>query len=91
MPPWIHRLLGGGKSHIVCLYAFNDTKGADYPKRQYWDEHRIKSKNYGYMYDSSGFLNARCSGTDATASDKRFQYLTTQHAKLLRILRVLPA
>ncbi len=36
------------------------------------------------------FLNAHCSGTDATARGKRFQYLTTLHAKLFRLLRVAP-
>ncbi len=34
------------------------------------------------MYESSSFLNARCSGTDATASGKRFQCLTALHVKL---------
>ncbi len=36
------------------------------------------------------FLNLRCSVTDATESGKRFQVLTTLHAKLFRLLRVLP-
>ncbi len=37
------------------------------------------------------FLNLRCSVTDATVSGKRFQLLTTLHAKLFRLLRILPA
>ncbi len=36
------------------------------------------------------FLNLFCSFTDATESGKRFQLLTTVHAKRFRLLRVLP-
>ncbi len=35
-------------------------------------------------------LKASCSGTDAAVSGKRFQCLTTLHAKLFLLLRVLP-
>ncbi len=37
------------------------------------------------------FFNLRSSVTDATKSGKRFQLLTTLHAKLFRLLWVLPA
>ncbi len=40
--------------------------------------------------ESCRLVNARCSGTDATASGKRFQYFKTSHAKLFLLLRVLP-
>ncbi len=42
------------------------------------------------MYESNCFLNARSFVTDATTSGKRFQLLTTLHAKLFHLLRVLP-
>ncbi len=58
-----------------CKYLFNDWEGTDYPKGAYWGASRIKSKKYGYIYESSSLLNARCSGTDAIASGKRFPYL----------------
>ncbi len=48
-------------------------------KRSYWGENRLKS-----------LLNARCSGTDATAIGKRFLCLTSLHAKLFLFLQVLP-
>ncbi len=50
------------------------------------NDRKIKGK-YKYL---SCLLNTSCSGTDATASDKRFQCLTTLHAKLFLLLRVLP-
>ncbi len=46
------------------MYVFNDREGTDCLKI---------TKSYGQMYESSSFLNARWSGTDETASDKRFQ------------------
>ncbi len=42
------------------------------------------------MYESSIFLNSRCSVIDATVSGKLYLLLTTLHAKLFRLLLVLP-
>ncbi len=65
-------------------------KGQSGQKRPYLGEDRIKKKNYEYTYESNSWSNLRCSVTDATAKGKRFQFLTTLHAKLFRLLRVLP-
>ncbi len=47
-------------------------------------------KLYELTYESISCLNLRCFVTDATESGKRFQLLTTLHARLFRLLRVLP-
>ncbi len=73
----------------VCMYLLIG-KGQSAQKRPYWGEDRIKRKIYEYTYESNSCLNLRCSVTDAIANGKRFQFLTTLHAKLFRLLRVLP-
>ncbi len=69
----------------VCMYLLIG-KGQCAQKRPYWGEDRIKGK----IYESNSCLNLRCSVTDATANGKRFQFVTTLHTKLFRLLRVLP-
>ncbi len=65
-------------------------KGQSAQKGPYWGEDKRKRKNYEKTYESYSCLNLRCSVTDATANGTRFQLLTTLHAKLFRLLRVLP-
>ncbi len=62
-------------------------KGQIAQKRPYCDEDRIKRKNYEETYESNSCLNLRCSVTNATENGKRFQLLTTLHAKLFRLLQ----
>ncbi len=73
----------------VCMYLLIG-KGKSAQKRPYWGEKGIKRNIYEQTYESNSCLNVRCSVTDVTASGKRFQFLTTLHAKLFRLLRVLP-
>ncbi len=50
-------------------------------------------QDYWFMYESNSILNARCTGTDMTASGKQFQCLTAlckTKPVLLLLLRVLP-
>ncbi len=74
----------------VYMYVLTDREGTKCPKRPYWGEDRIKRKIYDYTYESNSCLNLHSSVTDATVNGKRFQLLTTLHAKLFRLLRVLP-
>ncbi len=63
---------------LVCMYLM-------IRKGQIGQKNHMGAK----MYASSCHLKTSCPGTDATASGNRFQYLTTLHAKLLLLLRVL--
>ncbi len=65
-------------------------KGQNAQKRPYWGENGIKREIYEQTYESNSCLNLRCSATIAAANGKRFQFLTTLHAKLFRLLLVLP-
>ncbi len=75
----------------VCLYVLTDREWTKCQKRPFWGENKMLSKMYEKMYESNNFFkNSPCSVTDAAASGKRSQLLTTLHAKLFLFLRVLP-
>ncbi len=69
------------------MFALSDWEGTDCPRP--YLENRTKGNIIGKCMRCVNW-NAHCSDTDASANCKRFQCLTTLHAKLLHPLQVLP-
>ncbi len=58
-------------------------KGQSAPKDHMW------AQIFEFIYKSTSFFKLRCSVTDATVTGQQFQLLTSLHAKVLRLLRIL--
>ncbi len=72
---------------FVCIYW---SRRDIVPKKTILGQNRIKRKIHARKNKSNSCLDVRCYVTEADESGKRFQLLTTRHAKLFRLLWVLP-